>query len=249
MELPPLTAGRILRRYKRFLADVELESGEIVTAHCPNTGSMQGCWAPGARVEISHSDNPGRKLPWTLERVDMGGGWIGVNTGRVNAVIAEAIEKGSIPTLSGYSTLKREPAYQAPGFPKSRFDLLLTDAGERPDCYIEIKNATLLVNDVIEFPDAVTTRGRKHLELLAYAAGEGLRAVMLYAVNRPEGSFFQPAREIDPDYAETLQRVAAQRIEVLAMRLVHTTTGIETDGPVEVRIRKWFSPRSPRSSQ
>lgn len=236
MELPPLTRGRILRRYKRFLADVELEGGENVTAHCPNTGSMEGCWAPGAPVELSHSDDPRRKLPWTLERVDMGRGWIGVNTSRVNAIVAEAVERGAVPALAGYDTLRREPRYHAPGFPESRFDLLLGDSRRRPDCYVEIKNATLLRGEAVAFPDAVTARGLKHLELLAHAAEQGFRAVILYAVNRPEGVFFRPAREIDPDYADVLARVMDGGVEVLALRFRHAPEAIEVGEPMEVRL-------------
>jgi len=166
--LPPLTDGIILDRYKRFLADIELHDGRKVTAHCPNTGAMSTCWQPGAPVQLSYSDNPRRKLAWTLERVDMGRGWIGVNTARVNHMISAAITGGHILQLGGYDRIRAEPAFHVPGYPKSRFDILLSGDGRR-DAYVEIKNTTLICGDVISFPDAVTERGRKHLELLAEA--------------------------------------------------------------------------------
>lgn len=229
MQLPPLTRGKIIRRYKRFLSDIELPGGEVVVAHCPNTGAMTSCWEPGAPVELSHSDNPKRKLQWTLERVDMGHGWVGINTARVNAVIAEGIDNGSIKELSGYGELKREPKFDAVDHPGSRFDMLLTDGKER-DAYVEVKNSTLLVDDVIRFPDAVTTRGKKHLELLEIAVERGFRGAIVFAVNRPEGDWFEPAWEIDEDYSQTLERVADRGVEAIVARLRHTATGIEVSG-------------------
>ncbi len=134
MQLPPLTNGRILRRYKRFLADVELDDGTLVTAHCPNTGRMTGCWVAGAAVQLSFSNNPKRKLAWTLERVDMGMGWVGVNTARTNSVVAEAILAGRVPSLVGYRKLQREVRFSLPGHPASRLDLQLSE-GERADAW------------------------------------------------------------------------------------------------------------------
>lgn len=226
MRLGGLARGRILSRYKRFLADVELEDGRRVTVHCPNTGSMASCWAPGAPVEVSRSDNPNRKYPWTLERVDMGSGWIGVNTARVNAVIEHGVREGRLPHLDGYRALKREPAFAVEGRPRSRFDLLLSDGG-RPDAYVEVKNTTLLVGDTVTFPDAVTVRGRKHLELLAVAVERGYRGVIVFAVNRPEGAYFAPASHIDPAYAECLEDVVRRGVEVIVARLRHTPDAIE----------------------
>ena len=136
MQLPPLTNGAILRRYKRFLADVELEDGTLVTAHCPNTGAMTSCWEPGAPIQLSHSDNPRRKLAWTLERVDMGQGWIGVNTMRTNPVIAEAIESGVIPSLAGYGVLRREERLEPSKHPRSRVDIHLSEGGQA-DAFVE----------------------------------------------------------------------------------------------------------------
>lgn len=229
MVLPPLYSGTIQRRYKRFLADVTLADGREVVAHCPNTGSMQGCWRPGAPVQVSHSDNPKRKLQWTLERVDMGKGWVGVHTGRVNAVIAEGIANNKIPALANYQQVTREPQFNISGHPNSRFDCLLTN-GANLDCYVEVKNTTLLVNDTIQFPDAVTERGRKHLELLAIAVKQGFRGVILFAVNRPEGRAFEAAAQIDPVYAETLDEVVRKGVEVVVVRFKHTQQSIDIGG-------------------
>ena len=227
MQLPPLTDGHILRRYKRFLADVRLVGGEQVTAHVPNTGAMTGCWAAGAPVQLSHSDNPRRKLAWTLERVDMGAGWVGVNTMRVNGVIAEGIEAGRIEALRGYSSLRREVSCELPGQERARLDLVL-DGGARGETWVEVKNTTLLVDGQASFPDAVTVRGRKHLDVLAALARQGRRAVILYAVNRPEGGCFRPAREVDPAYAQRLVEVGEQGVEILAIRIEHYPEGMQT---------------------
>ena len=232
-QLPPLTDGTIVKRYKRFLADIRLADDRIVTAHCPNTGSMHTCWEPGAPVQLSHSDNPKRKLAWTLERVDMGRGWIGVNTGRVNHIVASAISSGQVPQLSGYDRMQREPAFQIPGFPASRFDLLLSDGSDR-DTYVEVKNTTLMLGESIAFPDAVTTRGRKHLELLREAVKLGYRGVIVFALNRPEGRWFEPAWHIDPIYGATLERVYEQGVEILLLRLRHEPSSVTVAGCVHL---------------
>lgn len=235
MLLPPLTPGRIVRRYKRFLADVELADGTLVTAHCPNTGTMKSCWEPGAAVELSHSDNPRRKLEWTLERVDMGDGWVGVNTMRTNSVIAEALEGGLIPQLSGYRLLKREISFQGDNGAGARFDMLLQEGAEA-DAFVEVKNVTLLDRDRVRFPDAVTERGRKHLDLLLEAVNRDCRGVVLFAVNRPEGDCFSPAETIDPAYSTRLREVVRGGVEALAVRIKHTSDGLWADGPVPVDL-------------
>jgi sugar fermentation stimulation protein A len=235
MQLPRLVDGRILRRYKRFLADVELADGSSVTAHCPNTGSMLGCWAPGARVQLSRSGNPKRKLAWTLERVDMGGGWIGVNTGIVNAIVAEGVAQGRIPALAGYARLRREVPFEVPGLPRGRLDLGLYD-GSGADTLVEVKNVTLWDAPCLRFPDAVSERGRKHLDLLLAATRQGLRGVILFALNRPEGECFAPARRVDPAYAERLEQVAEAGVEVLAVRMVHGAGSIHTGEGVVLRL-------------
>ncbi len=232
MQLPPLTNGWILRRYRRFLADVELEDGRLVVAHVPNTGRMTGCWAPGAPVQLSHSDNPRRKHPWTLERVDMGGGWIGVNTQRANAVVAEGIGAGCLPALAGYRKLRREASPPLlPG--RGRFDLLLEE-GPGPEVWVEVKNTTLLLGDALCFPDAVTERGRRHLAELGRLRELGCRAAMVFALNRPEGRCFRPADEVDPAYGRALRRVAELGVEIHALRLRHGPDSIEAAGEVAV---------------
>jgi sugar fermentation stimulation protein A len=192
MRLPTLTDGRLLRRYKRFLADVELPDGRIVTAHCPNTGSMRSCLADKAAVQLSYHDNPRRKLKWTLERIDMGNGWIGVNTVLVNSVIANALEKGQIGQFSGLGPIQREVKVERPGLEASRLDFVIADESGQ-SVYTEVKNVTLFEDDFLQFPDAVSVRAVKHLNLLRQLAGEGNRSVILFAINRFI-SLFHPGR-------------------------------------------------------
>lgn len=237
MRYPPLVSGRLLRRYQRFLADVTLDDGRQVTAHCPNTGSMKTCWQPDAPVQLSASTNPNRKLAWTLERIDMGQGWIGVNTGLVNGVVAAGIRAGRIPALAGYGELRREVTLDWPGLPRSRLDLGLYQ-GPGADTLVEIKNVTLLDGECLRFPDAVSERGRKHLDLLAEAHRRGWRSLILFALNRPEGSCFGPAWDIDPAYAKRLQEVAAQGIEVLPIRLRHGDQDVEVAEQVPANLNQ-----------
>lgn len=235
MLLPPLVDGFILRRYQRFLADVELADDLRITAHVPNTGRMTGCWEPGAPVQLSHKEDPRRRLAWTLERVDMGQGWIGVHTGRPNAVIAEAIGAGQIPSLAGYSLVRREITYAPAGGASGRLDLGLFQGRTSPTL-VEIKNVTLLIGESLQFPDAVSERGLKHLELLQNALGEGYRAVILFAINRPEGLGFTPARSVDPRYADRLREAVEAGVEPLAIRLRHTREGIEVGEALPVAL-------------
>ena len=237
MRFHQLTDGRIVRRYKRFLAEVELADGRVVTAHCPNTGGMTSCWQAGAPVQLSHSDNPRRKLPWTLERVDMGGGWIGVHTGRVNGVVAEGIRAGRVAALTGYVELRAEVSVELPGHPRSRIDLFLGH-GSCADAWVEIKNATLLDGDVVRFPDAVTVRGRKHLDALVAMVERGQRGVMLFAVNRPEGACLAPAWDVDPGYARRLIEVSEAGVEVIAVRIRHAADGMWVDKTVSVDLHR-----------
>ena len=212
MKLPPVIFGTLLRRYKRFLADVELEDGSVITAHCPNTGRMTTCAEPGWRVALSESSNPKRKYRHTWELVHNGACWICVNTGRANAVVFEAISKGWIPKLAGYAEVLREQT-----FGDSRFDLLLKNGSNR--CYVEVKSVTLRTDDgCYAFPDAVTARGRKHLHGLVDAVQAGHRAAMLFVLARSDGSSFRIAREIDPDYFQALEMAQAAGVEIHAWR-------------------------------
>ncbi len=207
----PLIPGTLIRRYKRFLADVCLADGTVVTAHCPNSGSMKLCAEPGWAVLLSRSPNPARRLPYTWEMVHNGRCWIGVNTGWPPKIAAEAIRQGRVPELSGYPSLRSEVPY---GHRRSRIDLLLEDGARR--CYVEVKNVTLIGDDgTYCFPDAVTERGLKHLLELMDMVREGHRAVMLYVIQRADGAGFRPAWEIDPEYARTLRRAERRGVEIL----------------------------------
>jgi len=210
-----LQRGTLVRRYKRFLADIELESGEVITAHCANSGAMTACAEPGRPVFISDSHNPKRKLRYTWELIQMGRTWVGVNTARPNHITAECIQAGAIPELTGYEHLKREVKYGTEG--RSRIDILLSQHPTAPSCYVEVKNATMRVGEHAAFPDAVTARGLKHLEELDQVARNGQRAVMFFFVGRNDCKRFRPAPEVDTAYTEALRRVA-ERVEILAYR-------------------------------
>lgn len=210
MKFPPLVFGRLIKRYKRFLADVELEDGSVITAHCPNTGRMSTCAEPGWKVALSDSQNPKRKYRFTWELVHNGDCWICVNTGRANEMAFEAVSNGWIPGLTGYDEVLREQT-----FGNSRFDLLLKKGDDL--CYIEVKNVTLLADDgCYAFPDAVTERGRKHLNELIDAVKAGHRAAMLFVIARSDGTAFRAAHEIDAKYAAALKHSAANGVEVHA---------------------------------
>lgn len=216
MKLPgPLHRGRLVRRYKRFLADVVLDDATPLTVHCPNSGSMTGMCEPGQEVVVSDSRNEKRKLRFTLERVRAGRSWVGVNTMVPNPVVREAVERGRIAELSGYEGVRPE-VVSSDG---SRIDLLLT-APDRPRCWVEVKNTTLRDGRVARFPDAVTERGRKHLLELERLRAEGHRAVMFFLVNRGDCDAMGPAQDVDPEYARELRRVASAGVELLAYRAV-----------------------------
>lgn len=213
MKLPPLIPGRLMRRYKRFLADIELEDGRVVTAHCPNSGSMRGCDDPGNPVCLSYSPNPHRKLPYTWELVQVDGFWVGLNTLLPNRLAEEAILDGTITELQGYDRLRREVPY---GSERSRIDILLE--GEQGRCFVEVKNVTLVENGLALFPDAVTERGQKHLRELIEVVRNGERGVILFTVQRGDGVAVAPADAIDPVYGRLLREAVTIGVEALAYR-------------------------------
>lgn len=205
----PTVKGKILKRYKRFLADVELESGEIITAHCANTGSMTTCWEPGWDVLLTHHNDPKRKLQYSLEYTHNGKTWICVNTSLPNKMVIDAITDGTIKELQGYDVIKPEAKIG-----QSRIDVLLTKkTGEQ--CYVEVKNTTLWNDGNAIFPDAVSERGQKHLRELTELAKAGTRACMLYVVNRTDVATFMPADHIDPTYGQLLREAHASGVEIL----------------------------------
>jgi sugar fermentation stimulation protein A len=228
----PLVPATLARRYKRFLADVVLESGEMLTVHVANPGAMTGLDRPLSRVWLSHSDNPLRKLPYTWEIVetDLGAGpeLVGVNTVAPNLFVADALAAGRIPELRGYERTRREVKYGT----NSRVDFLL-EGPPRPPCYVEVKNVHLMREPKLaEFPDSVTARGAKHLDELAAVMAGGARAVQLYVIQIPSAERFGIARDIDPDYALAFDRARRAGVEMLAWRCSVRLSGIEIVEPV-----------------
>ncbi|OYU91257.1 MAG: DNA/RNA nuclease SfsA [Bradyrhizobiaceae bacterium PARB1] len=217
MKLPQgLVPATLIRRYKRFLADVELADGSVITAHVANPGAMTGLQAPGAKVWLSLSPSKTRKLPysWELVEADFGNGpeLVGVNTIHPNAIVAEALADGAIPELAGYATIRREVKYGA----ASRVDFLL-EHPDRPPCYVEVKNIHLMrTRDLAEFPDSVTARGARHLEELAAMVALGARAVLLFVVQIGSSQRVAVARDIDPTYGRAFDRAHAAGVETLA---------------------------------
>jgi len=207
---PELIPGTLIRRYKRFLADVRLENGETVTAHCPNSGSMKACCQSGRPVYLSFHDNPKRKLKYTWELIHMPGSLVGVNTQVPNRLTAKAIASGDVAELNGYETVKREVKAGS----HSRIDILLTSPDRRP-CYVEVKNCTLVTDDVATFPDAVTLRGQKHLMELQNLVGSGCRCAMFFLIQRMDAHSFAPADHIDPEYGKKLRQASKHGVEVI----------------------------------
>jgi sugar fermentation stimulation protein A len=232
-----LIEGRLVKRYKRFLADVELASGETVTAHCANPGSMHGLNAPGSRVWLARAANPKRKLAysWELIEVDLGRGpvLVGINTGSPNGAVAAAIRNGLIPALSGYADLRREVRYGG----NCRIDILLEDES-RPPCYVEIKNVHLMRRaGLAEFPDSVTARGVRHLKALADVMASGSRAVMVYFVQRGDADCFTLAGDIDPAYAAAFASARAAGVEAIAVASEVTLEGLKLPRAIPLRLQ------------
>lgn len=220
MNYPSLVRGILLRRYKRFLADIRLDDGCEVVAHCPNTGSMRAVNVPGCRVWLSPSTNPARKLAWTWELIELPSGqggvdWVSVHTGRTNALVEAALRHGAIAELAGFAELKREVSVEV-GVEGARLDFRLRDASAR-DTFVEVKQVTLKENDGHGyFPDSVSERGRRHLEVLAELVDQGHRGVLLFCAAHTGIDDVAPAAHLDPAYARTLRAVAARGVEVLA---------------------------------
>jgi sugar fermentation stimulation protein A len=230
----PLLEGVLVRRYKRFLADIRLEDGREITAHCPNSGSMKTVAIPGNRALVSPADNPKRKLKWTWEVAYVGDGSVPalVNTALPNRVVREGIELGLIPELAQYDAIRPEVPYGE----RSRIDLLLTGAG-RPDTYVEVKNVTLLNDDepgMARFPDAVTTRGTRHLRELMGVVAAGGRGVLVFHTARGDAEQVRPADTIDPTYGETLREAHAAGVEILAYRVRVTPEEVTIERPLPV---------------
>ena len=211
MELPPLTAATLLGRRKRFLADVRLDDGTECTAHCPNTGSMRACSEPGRRVYLSRHDNPKRKYPYTWELIDMGSGLVGINTQRTNKLVREGIETDRVPSLAGYTDCRPEVRTEE----GTRLDFLW-NGPDQPPLYMEVKNCTLVEQGRAAFPDAVTSRGQKHLVELIRLRREGAAAAIFFLVQRTDATWFEAAREIDPAYARLLHEAQEAGVAILA---------------------------------
>lgn len=230
MQLPsPLMPGRLLRRYQRFLADVELADGRVVTAHTPNTGSMRQCAVPGNAVLLSRSDNPKRKLAWSWELVRVADGWVDINTHRANRVVEEGLRQGAVAGLTGYTVT---PEYR---FGASRLDFHLAKADAQ--ALVEVKNVTLCCGPKVAcFPDAVTVRGQKHLRELVAAAEAGWRAVIFFLIQRGEAEAFAPADDIDTEYGRLLRWAAGAGVEILAYRTIVTHQAVRLGKRLDIRL-------------
>ena len=235
MELPrPLHPGILVKRYKRFLADVRLEDGTEITVHCPNPGRMTGLVTPGSRIWLSRSDNPKRKLPFAFELFEGENGLVGINTGYPNKIVSEAITEGRIPELAGYEAMRREVNYGD----RSRIDVLLEDPSQGR-CWVEIKNVHLKRDSdinpgIAEFPDSVTARGTRHLYELANQVKNGDRAVMVYLVQRMDCDRFCIAGDIDPNYQKAFIYALAAGVQMLCLDVSITTETISVRRPVNI---------------
>lgn len=224
-----LIHGTLIRRYKRFLADIRLDNGTEIVAHCTNSGTMKSCLENGAEVYLTPVSDAKRRTKFTWEMIKINGDWIGINTGNPNKLAFEAVSAGVIPELSGYSTVKREVQ-----FGDSRFDILAENDNEK--CFVEVKNVTMKEGKYALFPDSVTVRGQKHLKTLMEVKAAGMRAVMLYIIQRSDTEIFAPAINIDPDYAKMLKTAVNAGVEVIAMQAKVTPEKIELVRKLPVEI-------------
>lgn len=226
-----LVPGKLIKRYKRFLTDVELKDGSIIIAHCTNSGSMKTCIEDGAPIYLSPADDPKRKTQFTWEMIYMNNGWIGINTMIPNLLVYEAIQSNQIEKLKGYDYIKREVK-----FGDSRFDVFAEN--EKEKCFIEVKNVTMKVGNFARFPDAKTTRGKKHLETLMEVKRQGIRAVMVYVIQRTDIDTFGPAWDIDPEYAETLIKAYNHGVEIIPLMAKVSPTQIEIEKEIPFQLKK-----------
>jgi sugar fermentation stimulation protein A len=229
--------GVLVRRYKRFLADIETRDGELITVHCPNPGAMLGCSTPGSQVRCSTSDNPKRKLPHTLEMIRVGRSWVGLQPMHANRLTRSALEAGAIAKLRGYRDLRPEVKVHG----GSRLDFMLSDHPRKHEpLYVEVKSVTLadFSDDarVARFPDAVTSRGRRHMETLAELRGQGSRAVVLFVVQRVDCDRMEPADAIDPAYGEALRKACANGVEAIAVQARVTARAIHLEHELPVSL-------------
>ncbi|WP_430812799.1 MULTISPECIES: DNA/RNA nuclease SfsA [unclassified Carboxylicivirga] len=218
----PLVHGTLIRRYKRFLSDIQLDDGTVVLAHCTNSGSMKTCLEEGAEVYLSPAKDPKRKTPYTWEMIKLNGKWVGINTSHPNRIAFEAVKNGEIPQLKGYDHVQREVKTG-----NSRIDIMAQKTDET--CFIEVKNVTMKDGAYARFPDAVTTRGKKHLNELITLKKEGIRAVMLYIIQRSDVEIFAPAPSIDPAYAEALSEAYKAGVEIIPIRVKVSPQAIVID--------------------
>lgn len=225
---PPLIEARLVKRYKRFLTDVELDNGDIITVHCANPGSMLGLTKPRNRIWISDSQNPKRKLQYSLEIIEVDNVMVGINTGHPNKLALEAIKMGVIPELDGYETIRTEVKYGE----NSRIDILL-QSEDKPDTYVEVKNVHFMrTTGLHEFPDSVTTRGAKHLDELAREVAKGNRAAMLYIIQRNDGDRFKLAEDLDPNYGKAFKEARNAGVEAYALSCNVSSSSIEATNRV-----------------
>lgn len=225
----PLVHGTLIKRYKRFLADVILDDGSVVTAHCTNSGTMKSCLESGAEVYLTPVNDPKRRTKYTWEIIKINGKWVGINTAVPNILAFDAIKENQIPALSGYTTVQREVK-----FGDSRFDVFAQNKSEK--CFVEVKNVTLKEGDYALFPDAVTTRGLKHLKTLMEVKALGMRAVMLYVVQRQDVKVFSTAKSIDPAYASALKTAVDTGVEVMAWQASVSPYEISLEKQLPVEI-------------
>lgn len=229
-----LVHGRLMKRYLRFLADVQLDDKRVVVAHCTNSGSMRSCLEQGAEVYLSPIDNPARKTKFTWEMIKINNQWVGINTSVPNRVAPELMKRNIIPGLEGYTYIRREVKVG-----DSRIDIYAEKPGET--CFIEVKNVTLRQDNMALFPDAVTLRGQKHLKTLMELKQKGIRAVMLYVIQRMDVDAFGPAWDIDPVYSKLLQQALETGVEVIPVQLKVSPEGVSYTKLLPVRLENGVS--------